>query len=123
MTELSKTDNTLVMTGENFYTVGYTVTASYAGIQASSVVVDSETQATATFDGGLPFITKTDQAREERANLIFQLENTNSIFKTINTGDAIKNFVNEFSLSSSSSGLKCSFNGGCTLSMSGSAGV
>jgi hypothetical protein len=51
---LTKTDTTLVMTGENFYTVGYTVTASYKNIAASSVVVNSETEAVATFEGGVP---------------------------------------------------------------------
>jgi hypothetical protein len=55
---LTKTDTTIVITGESFYTVGYTVTASYGGFMASSVVVDSETQATATFDGGIPIYTK-----------------------------------------------------------------
>lgn len=57
---LTKTDTTLVMTGTSFYTVGYTVTASYRGIMATSVVVDSETQATATFEGGVPIFTVTD---------------------------------------------------------------
>jgi hypothetical protein len=57
---LTKTDTTLVMTGSNFYTVGYTVTASYNEIMATSVVVDSETQATATFEGGVPIYTKID---------------------------------------------------------------
>jgi hypothetical protein len=51
------------------------------------------------------------------------LDNTEVIFRAINTGDGIKNFVNPFSLTSSSSGLTCSFNGGCELKMSGTAGV
>jgi hypothetical protein len=70
---LTMTDNTLVYTGEAFYTAGYTVTASYKEILATSVVVDSETQATATFEGGIPIWTKTDQGRSERANLNFEL--------------------------------------------------
>jgi len=47
-------DNTMVFTGLKFYTKGYTVTGSYMGIEATSVVVDSETKATATFAGGVP---------------------------------------------------------------------
>jgi hypothetical protein len=31
------------MTGTGLYTIGYAVTASYAGIEASSVVIDSAT--------------------------------------------------------------------------------
>lgn len=54
---LSKTDTTLVFTGTGFYTVGYDVTAYYKEIEATSVVVDSETQVTATFEGGVPIWT------------------------------------------------------------------
>jgi hypothetical protein len=64
-------DTTLVFTGTGFYTIGYDVTASYKNIMATSVVVDSETQATATFEGGIPIWSKIDQSRDERANLIF----------------------------------------------------
>jgi hypothetical protein len=112
------------MTGKNFYTTNmYTVTASYKKIMATSVVVDSDTQATATFEGGVPIYTKVDQERLERANLIFALDGTDSIFRAINTGDEVKNVINPFTLSSSTSGLSCSFNGGCELSMTGTAGV
>jgi hypothetical protein len=64
------------MTGERLYTMGYTPTASYAGIMATSVVIDSETQATATFEGGVPIFIDDDQSRDDRANLIFQLDGT-----------------------------------------------
>jgi uncharacterized protein YwqG len=110
------------MTGKNLYTVGYTATASYNNIMADSVVVDSNTQATATFEGGVPIFTTIDQSRLERANLLFQLDGSESIFSAVNTGDAIKNFVNPFTLASSTS-PNCSFNGGCELSMTGTAGV
>jgi len=73
ISSLSMSDNTLVYTGEAFYTAGYTVTASYKNILATSVVIDSDTQATATFEGGIPIWTKTDQDRSERANLNFEL--------------------------------------------------
>lgn len=71
---LSKTDTTLVITGQAFFTVGYDVTAFFKGIKATSVKVDSETQITATFEGGVPITSKKDQNREtERANVMFQL--------------------------------------------------
>jgi len=57
---LSKTDTTLVFTGTKFFTTGYTVTATYRSIKATSVKIDSETQATATFAGGVPIFTKED---------------------------------------------------------------
>lgn len=40
---LAISGNTLVYTGANFYTAGYSATASYAGYEATSVVVDSDT--------------------------------------------------------------------------------
>jgi hypothetical protein len=45
------------MTGDNLYTADYTATASYLGFEATSVVIDSATQATATFEGGVPITT------------------------------------------------------------------
>jgi hypothetical protein len=54
---LTKTDTTIVMTGLNFHTADYTATASYLGFDATSVVIDSAEQATATFEGGVPITT------------------------------------------------------------------
>jgi len=115
--------NTLVMTGKGFYTKGYKVTASYSGIQATFVDIDSATQATATWIGGVPIFNKAEQDRDERANLIFQLENSNTYFKAVNTAAEVSSFTNKFTFGSSSSGLKCSFNGGCELEMTGTSGV
>jgi hypothetical protein len=44
----------MVLTGINFFTSGYTGVVSYAGINATSVVIDSATQATATWTDGVP---------------------------------------------------------------------
>jgi hypothetical protein len=72
ISSLVKGDTTITMTGTNFYTAGYTITASYAEIAASSVVVNSETEAVATFDGGVPIYTKEGElTRDERVNLLF----------------------------------------------------
>lgn len=40
---MSSTDTSIIVTGENFYTAGYTVTASYMEYMATSVSIDSET--------------------------------------------------------------------------------
>jgi hypothetical protein len=47
-------DTTITVTGINFYTAGYDVTATWLGFDASSVTVDSETQMTVTYDDGVP---------------------------------------------------------------------
>lgn len=44
----------IVFTGTNFYTSGYTANASYAGVFADQVTIDSSTQVTATWTLGLP---------------------------------------------------------------------
>jgi len=115
--------NTLVFTGTNFYTVGYKATGSYREIAADKVVIDSATQATLTWDSGVPIFTKTDQTRDERANIVFQLENTNNFYKANNAKGTVRDFVNEFKMASSSKNLVCSFNGGCDFEMTGTAGV
>ena len=40
---------TITFTGTNFYTDGYTGFASFGGVEASSVTLDSETSATAVW--------------------------------------------------------------------------
>ena len=51
------------------------------------------------------------------------MDGSSAIFKATNTNEGVKDFVNPFSLTSSTAGLSCSFNGGCELSMTGTAGV
>lgn len=51
------TETSMVFTGESFYTLGYTAQASFKDIAATTVTVDSETQATATWEGGVPINT------------------------------------------------------------------
>jgi hypothetical protein len=49
--------NTIVFTGTDFdFSSEYSPLASFAGIQADSVVVDSATQATATYTLGVPWV-------------------------------------------------------------------
>ena len=58
MTEVSKTDATLVFTGTGFDLDGFTVSAEFAGVIADHLVVDSSTQATATFNLGVPVVSQ-----------------------------------------------------------------
>jgi hypothetical protein len=70
LTSMTKTDTTMVLTGTSFYTAGYTTRVSYMGIDATSVVVDSATQVTATWTGGVPLTSQTNQDRDTiRTNL------------------------------------------------------
>lgn len=58
VTEVSKTDDTLVFTGTGFDLADFTVSAEFAGVTADAVVVDSSTQATATFTLGVPVVSQ-----------------------------------------------------------------
>lgn len=51
---VAKTETTIVFTGINFITSGYTGRATFMGIAATSVTIDSATQATATWTDGVP---------------------------------------------------------------------
>jgi hypothetical protein len=60
ITALSKTDTTMVITGTGFLAAAsYTATVSYMGINATSAVIDSATQVTATWTNGLPLTAET----------------------------------------------------------------
>jgi len=50
--------NKIVFTGTNFFTSGYTGNASYGGVIADSITIDSATQVTATWTYGLPPISR-----------------------------------------------------------------
>lgn len=52
----SKTDGTIVFTGTNLDIAGFTASATFANVLADSVVIDSATQATATFNLGVPIV-------------------------------------------------------------------
>jgi len=44
----------MVITGTAFFTSGYTASVAFMGVNATSVVIDSATQVTATWTGGVP---------------------------------------------------------------------
>jgi hypothetical protein len=102
VTSVSKTDSTIVFTGTNFDLVDFTAAASFASIDADSVVVDSNTQITATFTLGVPTVASAE------APLLKFTSNDISHFAVSAT-----TLANELSVSASSSGLECSFAGGC----------
>ena len=103
VTSVSKTDTTIVFAGTNFDIADFSASASFAGITADSVVVDSATQATATFTLGVPVVS-TDQYPE----LVF---NKSALIYHAPSAAVL---ANALSVSSSLSGLQCSFAGECT---------
>lgn len=99
----AKTDTTIVFTGTNFDIASYTPSATFAGVHAHSVVVDSASQATATFNLGVPIVTG-----NEFPELIFTSE---SVVHYAPSATALES---PLLVSSSLSGLECSFAGDCT---------
>lgn len=55
ITAVSKTDaTTIVITGTDFWTVGYSGKVTLVGVAATSVTIDSSTQVTAVWTTGVP---------------------------------------------------------------------
>ena len=68
---VAKTETTIVFTGINFITSGYTGRAIFMGIAATSVTIDSATQATATWTDGVP-TTSSEEAPELQFSKVYQ---------------------------------------------------
>lgn len=99
----SKTSTTIVFTGTNYDISGYTATAIFGGIAADSIVVDSASQVTATFTKGVPVVS---------ADTAPVLTFTNGALEYYSATSS--NLANTISVTASTSGLTCSFAGGCT---------
>ena len=98
--------NTLVLTGSGFQfsTADTTANVSYAGVQADSVTVDSDTQVTATFNMGVPLGT------DVKPRITFY--NTTNPYVEYYS-DSVNALSNSLTVETSTSGLQCSFAGGC----------
>jgi hypothetical protein len=110
-----------VFTGTDFYDIGYTASASFMGVAADSVVIDSTTKVTATWNLGVPTTTLTDETA--MTSLAFTLSTApGTTYHAIRAGDGSAKLKNAFALTTSSSGLECSFQGGCVYSVKGTPG-
>jgi len=92
--------------GSDFYTSGYLANASYGGATADQVTIDSATQVTATWTYGLPPL-DLDTVPELWFN---------------QTGTSVRHYAKisttlkkTLTVTSATSGLTCSFAGGCKL--------
>jgi len=99
--------NQIVFTGTDFFTSGYAVNASYSGIPADTVVVDSATQVTATWTMGIPPLSSAVVPK-------LWFNSTGSDYRLINAANL--NSLNlTLAVTSSSVDNGCSFAGGCAL--------
>jgi hypothetical protein len=86
----------------------------YNGIIADSVSVDSDSQVTATFTKGIPISTGEISPSLDfyNSDLDADTDLSNEIYRTIN--DDTVTVSNALSISDYSSGITCSFAGGCS---------
>lgn len=125
----TSTDTTIVFTGKNFQAALFPGSASLAGkasfmgVEATSVVIDSATQATATFAMGVPTTSLTTHIPK----LYFVETKTvdSKVVMKVPTIYAISTtaLTKAFALTSSSTGLECSFAGGCKYKVVGTSGL
>lgn len=95
------------MTGTDFDISGFTASVEFAGVIADSVTIDSATQATATFTWGVPIGTGSP--------LITFDSDTETYSKFWSNGES--EYTNALAVTDSTSGLECSFAGGCTYTV------
>ena len=92
-----------MFTGTNLDIADFTATASFYDVAAASVVIDSATQATATFALGVPVV---------NGDVFPQLVFTNGAL--VYYAPSAAALVSDLSVTASLSGLQCSFAGECT---------
>jgi len=95
------------LTGTDFDISGFTASVEFAGVIADSVTIDSATQATATFTWGVPIGTGSP--------LITFDSDTETYSKFWSNGES--EYTNALAATDSTSGLTCSFAGGCTYTV------
>ena len=106
MTAYAVSADTIEFTGTSFdFSSDYTPSAEFSGIPADSVTVNSATSTTATFTLGVPFATNVAPA--------LSFKKSGSSEKVFAIVDRATSLTNALSVSSSTTGLTCSFAGGC----------
>lgn len=98
----------IIFTGTNFFITGYTGGASYGGINADTVVIDSATQVTATWDFGFPPL-----GQAVAPSLWFDETSSN----TTHYASISANLTKPLAVTAGYNGLSCSFAGGCNLQL------
>jgi len=101
---------TLAVVGTNFPTSGYTCSVIFKGVTSTSATISSATGVTATFAQGVPVTTA-----EATAIIRFTPTSRRMLSGTENFIEASTTvkLANAASVTASTSGLECSFQGGC----------
>lgn len=108
-TTLSSDKLQISFIGTNFFTSGYTASVSYGGVVADSVSITSASSAVAVYNLGVPL-------QGTGAKPVLSFVSTSSS-ETHWASSTASNLINSLSITSSSSGLQCSFSGGCSLTI------
>jgi hypothetical protein len=95
------------LTGTDFDISGFTALVEFADVTADSVTIDSATQATATFTWGVPIGTGSPRMTFD--------SDTETYLKVWTDGES--EYTNALAATDSTSGLTCSFAGGCTYTV------
>ncbi len=103
---MSISGNSLVITGANFFTADFTAKAKYAGVEATSVTIDSANQVTATWTSGVPrFNTAVAPS--------LWFEGAQATHWAAGTATV----ANAATVSAIASNVECSFQGGCEITL------
>ena len=111
--------STITIEGTAFPTSDYDVIVVYKGVESTSSVIDSETSITATFDNGVPI---SDSAAAPSVRFVPQSRRR----RLMSLADADLQLIaipsditvtNSLSVTDSTSGLSCSFQGGCSYTV------
>ena len=114
--------STITITGTDFPTSDYDVIVLFKGVETSSAVIDSDTSITATFSNGIPI---SDTAASPSVRFVPTASDSRRRLMSLADADlqlvAILSDVtvaNTLSVTDSTSSLSCSFQGGCSYSVS-----
>ena len=119
---VAKSDSsTIAFTGTGFFTAGYDAKASFGGHEATAVVVASATSATATFAKGIPTVSAAEApklwfVKTTRRRALAAVADTKETHYASNT----QTLDNALAVTTSSTGLSCSFAGGCLFEITAS---
>jgi len=110
VTAAEASENTITFTGSGFPTSGFTGRATVNGFAADSVTIDSETSATASWSTtGIP-------ATETLPSLTF-INSGSVAYELTAAASSSVLFSKTLEIISTSSGVECSFSGGCTYAI------
>ena len=113
--------STIEVTGSAFPTADYDVVVIFMGVESSSAVINDDTSLVATFDNGIPLTAQSAAPSvrfipsDGRRRLISLVDAGLQIIASI-TGITINN---DLALTDSTSGLTCSYQGGCPYTVTG----